>query len=118
MKNILNIILITVLTSFILQSCGTSRGVGDDGLTEEEEQQKQDLDEIEVGVHGLMLRKGFHSGLFLPQVPGEQGWNKKDYLEHLCLKAGLDTGAYKEPDAIIHRFSAEVFSEKELGLSQ
>ncbi|MCM8774457.1 MAG: AmmeMemoRadiSam system protein B, partial [Candidatus Omnitrophica bacterium] len=53
------------------------------------------LDEIKVGVHGLLIQKGFYSGLLLPQVPLEYGWDKKTYLEHLCLKAGLPTDAYK-----------------------
>ena len=72
------------------------------------------LDEIKVGTDGLLLKKGFYTGLLLPQVPGEYGWDKKTFLEHLCLKAGLDTEAYKDKDTVIYIFSAEVFSEKEL----
>ena len=72
------------------------------------------LDEIKVGRDGLLIKKGFHSGLLLPQVPGEFGWDKKTYLENLCRKAGLYNDAYKEEDAVIYRFSADVFSEKEL----
>lgn len=71
------------------------------------------IDEIQVGKHGVILRKGFYSGVFLPQVPVEQGWNKTEYLENLCSKAGLnDKNAYK--DANLYIFSAEVFSEAEL----
>jgi len=71
------------------------------------------LDEIVVGRDGLMIQKGFYSGLLLPQVPTEYGWDKKTYLEHLCLKAGLPPTAYNDKDVIIYKFTALVFSEKE-----
>jgi MEMO1 family protein len=70
------------------------------------------LDEIKIGKHGLIIRKGFYSGVFLPQVPVEQGWNLQEYLENLCYKAGLNKDDYK--DANLFMFSAEVFSELEL----
>jgi len=72
------------------------------------------IDDIVVGRDGLLLRKGFNQGVFLPQVPGEQGWDKKAYLENLCYKAGLsDKDAYLEPDARLMSFQAIVFNEKE-----
>jgi len=71
------------------------------------------FDEIEVGVHGLMLKLGFNSGLFLPQVATEQGWDKKTYLEQLSLKAGIDADAYLNKEAVIYKFSAQVFGEKD-----
>jgi len=69
------------------------------------------LDEIKVGKHGLIIRKGFYSGVLLPQVPIENGWNKIQFLENLCYKAGLKKDDYKE--ANLYKFSAEVFSEEE-----
>ncbi|MEI8350315.1 MAG: AmmeMemoRadiSam system protein A [Candidatus Omnitrophota bacterium] len=69
------------------------------------------FDEIEVGTHGLLIRKGFYSGLLLPQVPGEYGWDKKTFLEHLCRKAGLPISAYMQKDTAIYKFSAIVFNE-------
>ena len=71
------------------------------------------LDEIVVGRDGLMIQRGFYSGLLLPQVPTEYGWDKKTYLEHLCLKAGLPPTAYNDEDVTIYKFTALVFSEKE-----
>ena len=71
----------------------------------------KNLDDIKVGTHGLMLRKGFNSGVFLPQVPGEQGWNKKTYLEELGHKAGLSSDAYLDKDSTIYSFEAIVFGE-------
>lgn len=71
------------------------------------------LDEIIVGKHGLMIRKGYNSGLFLPQVPIEWHWDKNTYLEQLCLKAGLPISAYQDKKSTIYSFEAIVFSENE-----
>jgi AmmeMemoRadiSam system protein B/AmmeMemoRadiSam system protein A len=71
------------------------------------------LDEIVVGRDGLLLKKGFRSGVLLPQVATEYGWDRDTFLEHLCLKAGLPPGSHKAPDAQLLRFTAEVFGEKE-----
>ncbi len=73
-----------------------------------------DAEDIEVGTHGLMLRLGYHSGLLLPQVPVEQGWNRKQYLLGLCRKAGLPEGAWEDPEAELKAFTAEVFNEPTL----
>lgn len=69
-------------------------------------------DEIVIGKHGLVIRKGGRSGLFLPQVPIEWNWNKQEYLMHLCQKASLPLDAWKE-GAELYTFSAQVFGEKE-----
>lgn len=68
-------------------------------------------DEIVTGIHGAYLAKGYRSGVFLPQVATEQGWNRDSFLEHLCYKAGLSSGAYLDPDARLMRFTAVIFSE-------
>ncbi|MEO0292776.1 MAG: AmmeMemoRadiSam system protein B [candidate division WOR-3 bacterium] len=72
-------------------------------------QKVNNVDEIEVGRDGLMIRKGFRSGLLLPQVPVEQGWDKKTFLEHTCYKAGLPSDAWKTSE--LWKFQAIVFSE-------
>ncbi|MFA5270845.1 MAG: AmmeMemoRadiSam system protein B [Candidatus Omnitrophota bacterium] len=71
----------------------------------------KNFDEIEVGKHGLMIRHGFYSGILLPQVPLEYGWDKEAFLTHLCLKAGLPQDAYLDKNAAIYKFSAIVFNE-------
>jgi len=72
------------------------------------------IDEIELGVHGVIVRKGFNSGVFLPQVAIETGWSKEEFLSHLCSgKAGLHPLAWKDKSTQIYTFTAEVFSEKE-----
>jgi len=71
-------------------------------------------DEVELGVHGVLVRKGFHSGVFLPQVATETGWTKEEFLDNLCLhKAGLDPKAWKDKTTELYVFTAEVFSEKD-----
>jgi AmmeMemoRadiSam system protein A len=70
------------------------------------------LDEIQVGTHGLIVRRGLHSGLLLPQVATEYGWDRDTFLTHTCYKAGLPGDAWRAPDTEIELFSAEVFGEQ------
>jgi len=70
---------------------------------------------IELGKHGVLVRKGYQSGVFLPQVATETGWSKEEFLSNLCAqKAGLAADAWKDKNTELYIFSAEVFSEKEL----
>ncbi|MFA7653334.1 MAG: AmmeMemoRadiSam system protein B [Candidatus Omnitrophota bacterium] len=72
-------------------------------------------DEIQLGVHGVLVRKGLRSGVFLPQVAVETGWSKEEFMSNLCLhKAGLPADAWKDKTTEIYTFTAEVFSEKGL----
>ncbi|HPD61113.1 MAG TPA: AmmeMemoRadiSam system protein B [Thermodesulfobacteriota bacterium] len=68
-----------------------------------------DINEIEIGKHGLYIVRGFYSGLLLPQVATEYGWDRVTFLEHACNKAGLPKDAWKEKDTQIYIFSADVF---------
>jgi AmmeMemoRadiSam system protein A len=68
-----------------------------------------DVAEIEVGIHGIYIEKGMESGLLLPQVATENGWDRRLFLEHTCMKAGLPPDAWKSPEARIYVFSADVF---------
>jgi len=70
------------------------------------------LDEIEVGKHGLIMERDFRRGLLLPQVPGEFGWNKEQFLQHTCMKAALAPDCYKDSKTIIKKFEAIVFGEE------
>jgi AmmeMemoRadiSam system protein A len=71
-----------------------------------------DPQQIKIGVHGLYLRKSGRSGVFLPQVPVEQGWNLEQYLDYICIKAGLPQGSHKADDAELFTFTAVVFTEE------
>jgi AmmeMemoRadiSam system protein A len=66
---------------------------------------------IEVGRHGLLVRRGAFRGLLLPQVPGQYHWSRERFLEETCVKAGLPRDAWKDPETQIEAFTAEVFSE-------
>lgn len=72
----------------------------------------RDHREIRVGKHGLYIRKGASSGLLLPQVAVEYGWDRETFLRQVCQKAGLPENAYLEPDAILSTFSAVIFHEE------
>jgi len=72
-----------------------------------------DVNEIETGKHGILLKKGYHQGVFLPQVATEQGWDRITFLSQICFKAGIrDKNCWRENDAEIFIFSAEGFKEK------
>jgi AmmeMemoRadiSam system protein A len=67
--------------------------------------------QVKVGFHGLYLVRGGRSGVLLPQVPVEQGWNLDEYLDYICVKAGLPPESYSAPDATLYTFTAVVFGE-------
>jgi len=70
-------------------------------------------DEIVLGKHGVTVSKGFHHGVFLPQVATETGWSKDEFLGELCSqKAGLPFDCWKDPDVDLEIFTAEVFEEE------
>jgi AmmeMemoRadiSam system protein A len=68
--------------------------------------------QVKVGVHGLYLIRGGRAGVLLPQVPVEQGWNLDEYLDYICVKAGLPPHSYDAPDAQLYTFTAVVFGEE------
>ena len=68
-----------------------------------------DVNKIEVGKHGLYITKGYAAGLLLPQVATEHNWDHMTFLEQTCVKAGLPTNAWKDKDADIYIFSADIF---------
>lgn len=69
------------------------------------------LTDIEVGRDGLMIISEGRSGLLLPQVATEYGWDRETFLCHTCRKAGLSDDAYLLPHTKILRFEAEVFGD-------
>ena len=72
-----------------------------------------DPEGVEVGVHGLVIRHAGRSGLLLPQVPAEQGWDRVRFLEETCRKAGLPPRTWQDPVCEILAFTATVFSDRE-----
>jgi AmmeMemoRadiSam system protein B/AmmeMemoRadiSam system protein A len=70
----------------------------------------KDVEEIRVGIHGIYMKRGGSSGLLLPQVATEWGWDRTTFLEHTCTKAGLPEDAWRDKKTEIYIFSADVFS--------
>ena len=71
------------------------------------------LSKIKVGQDGLIVKYGYNSGLLLPQVPIEYGWNEREFLEHTCEKAGLPKDYWKKAEIEIQKFEGVVFKEKD-----
>jgi hypothetical protein len=68
--------------------------------------------DIVLGRHGIILKKGSQQAVFLPQVAPEQGWDLSETLRHLSLKAGLSGDDWKDPDVEFLVFTAEVIEEE------
>ena len=71
-----------------------------------------DVKEIDVGVHGIYIKRGYCSGLLLPQVAVRCAWDRKTFLQETCRKAGLPRDAWQDKSAKIYIFSAEIFGEE------
>jgi AmmeMemoRadiSam system protein A len=67
---------------------------------------------VTVGVHGLYLMYRGRAGVLLPQVPVEQGWDLQEYLDYICVKAGVPPKSYQAPGAELFTFTAVVFGER------
>jgi uncharacterized protein (TIGR00296 family) len=66
---------------------------------------------IRVGKDGLIVERGYHKGLLLPQVPVEWDWDEEQFLCQCCLKAGLPPDCWLLNDTKIHRFSCILAQE-------
>ena len=69
-------------------------------------------EEVEIGIHGLVVTYGGRRGLLLPQVPVEHGWDRVTFIEQTCQKAGLPRDAWQQ-GATLEAFTAEVFGDRE-----
>ena len=67
---------------------------------------------IQVGGDGLLVQRGFFSGLLLPQVAKEYHWTREEFLANTCYKAGLPAEAWKEKETELYTFTTEIFSEE------
>ena len=67
---------------------------------------------IEVGRDGLIIEYGVYGGLLLPIVAVEQKWDKEEFLEQVCVKAGLHTNYWSQPNVKLYRFETQVFKEE------
>lgn len=70
------------------------------------------VDEIRMGTHGVILKQGFSSAVYLPQVATETGWTRDEFLANLSHKADLPPNAWKEKKTQLYTFTAQVFEEE------
>lgn len=70
-----------------------------------------DASEIEIGRHGLEVRRRMARGLLLPQVATEHRFDRERFLAETCRKAGLPPDAWRDPATEVWLFEADVFSE-------
>ncbi len=78
------------------------------------EQKIQDWQKISPGIDGVRIIYNGKSGTFLPQVATDNNWDLETFLKNLCIqKLGEKENCFKEEDARIYVYQAEVFSESE-----
>jgi len=70
-----------------------------------------DIRQIKVGQHGLLMKNDNYEGILLPQVPVEQKWDRQQFLEETCAKAGMRSSCWKDDNTDIFMFTAVVFGE-------
>jgi AmmeMemoRadiSam system protein B/AmmeMemoRadiSam system protein A len=70
-----------------------------------------DPSSIVVGRDGLIMSRAMNSGLLLPQVPVEFGWDREQFLARTCHKAGMEPSCWQDPRTTIERFTAIVWGE-------
>ena len=70
-----------------------------------------DLCALEIGRHGLLLRRGRVQAVLLPQVATEHGFDSEAFLNAVCHKAGLAPQSWRDPATQVFTFTADVFVE-------
>ena len=68
---------------------------------------------VKIGEDGLIAQRGRHSGLLLPQVATEQGWEAEEFLSQCCAKASLMESMWQSKETHVFKFQTQVFSETE-----
>jgi AmmeMemoRadiSam system protein A len=68
------------------------------------------VEEIQVGIDGLIVELDWRRGLLLPQVAAEWRWDRETFVAETCRKAGLARDEWRK-GAKIWKFQAEVFGE-------
>jgi len=69
-------------------------------------------EQIEIGRHGLIVKRGISQGLLLPQVATENKWSAEEFLCQTCWKAGLPQDAWLLKDTEVSTFEGQIFKEK------
>ncbi len=67
--------------------------------------------QVRIGRDGLLIRYGYSSGLLLPIVAVEEGWDAKTFLDNVCVKAGLEGHTWKVQNVQLYKFTTQIFHE-------
>ncbi|MGQ9780989.1 MAG: TIGR00296 family protein [Nitrososphaeria archaeon] len=70
---------------------------------------------IKVGEDGLVFEWEWGSGLLLPQVAVEYGWDASEFLENVCMKAGAPPDSWLRKGIKIYKFKAIIWEETREG---
>jgi len=70
---------------------------------------------IKLGRDGLMVERGFHKGLLLPNLPLEFGWSPAEFLGECCTRAGLLADSWLREDIAVYKFQVQTFSREPNG---
>lgn len=70
---------------------------------------------VKVGQDGLRVERSPYSGLLLPQVAVDEKMDSKAFLDAVCWKGGMEPECWKDPEARLSKFGAEIFYEVEPG---
>jgi len=80
--------------------------------------QPMGAEEVEIGIHGLLVERGSRRGLLLPQVAVEHRLSREQFLGETCAKAGLPRDAWKDPETKLYGFQCEIIAEARSPLAE
>lgn len=70
------------------------------------------IDDIELGKHGIYIKKDFRTGTFLPQVALKTNWSTEEFVSHCSSeKAGLGWQGWREAE--LYCYEAQIIKESE-----
>ena len=67
----------------------------------------QRLSKVQIGKHGVQVRRGVATGLLLPEVAVEYGWDAETLLGQVCHKAGLSSRSWLDDDTQLTTFEGQ-----------
>jgi uncharacterized protein (TIGR00296 family) len=75
-------------------------------------------EQIEIGIHGLLVWRGTERGVLLPQVAVKHRLNVEQFLAETSRKAQLAPDAWRDTETKLFGFTCESFSSGAPGRAQ
>lgn len=66
---------------------------------------------VKIGVHGILVERGWFRGTLLPVVPVEYCWDEEMFLDETCIKAGLPSHCWKSEATRVYLYEGRAFKE-------